>query len=138
MIPPPSLDVVICHPELPSELRDAIEKYNDDNVGLPEPHIVIQRVPNFEGMGYEEKAHVMWELIKFLNATHQDTAVSTLDSVLVLSPSHMINGSVIAKRIIEYLKTMRGLSLAYLLCQDIPHQIKGEAWDKNHYAPYHA
>lgn len=127
-IPTPSFDVVVCHPDLPAPIREAFEHLAEENRGLPEPHPVLSRRENFDGMAPAQRRGLLYELMRFLE--HIDPAITFADTraALIVEMSGHDAHSDAVRRVTEYLDTMRGVVLAYVTCRELVAQVKGREW----------
>jgi hypothetical protein len=127
-IPTPSFDVVVCHPDLPRALREDFMRLAEETVGLPEPHPVLSRRENFDGMEPAQHTGLLYELMRFLE--HIDPAITFADTraALIIDMAGHDAHSDEVRRVTDYLETMRGVVLAYVTCRDVVGQAKTREW----------
>lgn len=132
VLPYPSNDVVICHPSLPYDIEQSFIKMIEENIGEKKPHPVLQKVPNFEGMGPEKRSYIREELVDKLKAVDPDICVSDTTNTLIIT-LNKIHNKIKANKIREILKDIYGLSLAAIIWNKESEFIHGESW-KNPYS----
>lgn len=119
VIPDPSRDIVLYHPDLPDNIKKTIEKTTKETIGEKVPHIILSNTKNHPNMD---------DLFNFIRNLDPYISFSISPAATVITAVNHNIDSDIVRRLKEYCETAPGLHLTYIMTKQIPVQVKGLHW----------